>query len=494
MGQGRSQASLEELVSVIAGSDSPAVMMHCSKFAKITSAFFISVVLTALMTPSLHAGEHLQKALRGIPKGGEAGIAVWDCDTDRWLLQRNSAAPLRLASVTKIYTAAAALWSLGPEYHFTTLLADDGAGNILLWGGGNPGLDEHHSAGNPDRFIAQWAQDLRAAGVTHIPGDIIILQPSSWGDEIRPPTWPMTPDNVGKHYTAPTSFFAFNNNCIDLMAEPGTGHRPIVRCRPVPGPHLNITNNTKRGSPTKFLVHRDPDSNNCTVSGKIGKKTAWFPVAIHRHPVELHANHLQQRLTQAGIEIAGRVRISSDLASLMSATPFSTQRTSLWSALTILLQRSNNFYGEQIHRTYAIYHLPPNGPETGSSELGNSIRNTLLAERQLDSGTSLLDGSGLSYENRATAAAVCAFLEQLTHEPWAEQYRDALKQSSVGGAQVAAKTGTLSVCRTLAGYWTNKQGRRRTFTILLDKGSSNNINWARYRRDAILAALIKDFP
>ena len=454
----------------------------------------LTTILIACASSSGHAGEALNKALKGIPSGAKVAYAVQDCATGQWLVQRNADSPLRLASVTKVYTAAAALWALGPDFRFTTLLAASKNDDLLVWGGGNPCLDEHHSDGEPNRFIASWAQQLSAQGKKQFTGDLIIIEPKNWGSEQRPPTWPMTieSNNIGKHYTAPTSFFAFNNNCIDVQAEPSNGARALVRSRPAAGPHLTVINKTTNGSPTKFLVHRSLTDNTCTVSGKIGKKTAWFPVAIHENPTELHADHLYQQLTAAGVTIAGKPVIQSDFTPLLDAKAMVKQQADLWSALRILLQRSNNFYGEQIHRTYASFNLKPDGEQAGSSEIGNQVRQRMLEERGLGNNVALLDGSGLSYENRASANAVCALLTSLDGEPWAEAFRAALKQSTVQGRSVDAKTGTISKCRTLAGYWTNKKGQRRAFCILLDIGSSKSINWARQRRDTILAALIKE--
>ena len=117
-------------------------------------------------------------------------------------------------------------------------------------------------------------------------------------------------------------------------------------------------------------------------------------------------------------------------------------------ALTILNTRSQNFYGEQILRTVGR-------ERDGEGSIEQGIASTpAVLEKDLGVAppTALLDGSGLSYGNKATATQIAALLRAMHRRPDGAAYTATLKEKWSGKIRCRVKTGSLAITRCLAGY------------------------------------------
>ena len=317
------------------------------------------ILCLATLVPAADLEGRLRAALAEVPARGEAAVAVWDCRARAWKTIAGDPGPLRLASTTKLLVAAAALTELGPDFRFITRIYAMGpiVGGAVpalgVIGGGDPTIDEHFWNGDPVTCLRQWAERIRAAGVTRITGDLVIDN-RLFSGPIRPLTYPSDDNNVTKWFSAPASAFAFNDNCIDIRAVPTTPGEPCrIETRPS-SPRIVINNRTRTvggQGDAKFMVNRAGESNAITVSGSYGRPTAWFPVAIYEDPDLLAGDAFAAALRQAGITVGGTVRLGT--VDPRAGPLLVDHRSDLLPALTLLNQRSQNFYGEQILRVMA---------------------------------------------------------------------------------------------------------------------------------------------
>ena len=434
----------------------------------------------------------LQTLLDSAPAGAGVGLALRRCADDAELIGVAATTPRRLASVTKLCISAAALLDLRPDYRFVTELV--GLGPVVdghlptlgIRGGGDPCLDEHFTDKDPDRIFRDWAQALREQGINSI-GEVVV-DASLFSGPIRPPTYPRDANNLQKWYSAPASAFAWNDNCIEARVLPQDPGQPCrIEIRPH-SPRVTVDNNTESradGGRRGILISRAADANLLRISGAYSRATSWYPLAIHDSPNLLAADHLRFIFDQQGLPVAS----GSRLQALAAETPLlHRHRSPLLPALAILNQRSQNFYGEQLLRLLGHRHSG-----TGSIAAGTQAVTAILRQRlELELGDlSLLDGSGLSYDNRASAREITRLLAAMQRHEHGHHFQASLKDLWHGHIRGKVKTGSLAIVRSLAGYIPGDDGHTYAFCILLERGEATSIGWATRLRDKLFRTLVE---
>ncbi len=96
--------------------------------------------------------------------GRDVAVDVFDLATDRHVFTRRSTAPYRVASNTKLVTAATALETMGPSRTFPTTVVLGRGGHVYLVGGGDPLL----SSATLRSLAKKTAAALRARGQTRV--------------------------------------------------------------------------------------------------------------------------------------------------------------------------------------------------------------------------------------------------------------------------------------------------------------------------------------
>lgn len=462
-----------------------------------------AVVLLALLVvdslPGADLASRIEEALATVPAGGRTGIAIADLDDRRWLYRRNSAQALSLASTTKLVIAAAALHGLGTDYRFRTrlvglgpLAADGVLPGLGVIAGGSPCLDEHFADGrDPDAFLRGFIAELKRQGVTRIAGDLVI-DDRLFSGPIRPPTWPPDVDNQQRWFCAPASAFAWNDNCIEVRLVPTVPGQPCeVQTRPR-SPRIAITNQTRtdpKAATNRHAIARELRSNTVIVSGPVARTTAWFPLAIRDDPALLHGDHFKALLAAAGIPLDGTVRLGE--VDPEGGPLLVDLQQPLVPAVTLMNQHSQNFYAEQLLRLIGV----ARGGD-GSLVAGCPAVLAVLDEK-LGAGAGdmqLLDGSGLSYDNRASAEYLVNLLDGMHHGPLAQVFAESLKERPAAGVRGLVKTGTHAQASCLAGYLAPAGGHRYGFAILLNRADASSMAWGerlRWKLFEIMAAAVR---
>ncbi len=423
------------------------------------------------------------------------GIKVVSLDNGRVLFEENATKLLRPASNMKLYTVAAALDRLSPDYRFSTSIyantRPDAAGvvhgNLTIYGRGDPSIAARFNNGDYFKGIDDLAARIVAAGVKRVEGDIVgdesyFVGPkygSGWNWEDL--TW---------YYGAEITPLTANDNALDLFIKPGAaiGQPASITTGP-PDPLLTIVNKvttSAKGAKREFSIHRGLGENTITITGSIPLEDRGYSGGIGiSHPGLLFVYMLRSSLAQKGVTITGASRMSvssnavqNEIATLQSP-PFS-----VIAAQT--LKPSQNLYTELILRTLGKVAPPPPPATTStfsptSEELGLEAVKTFLKTVGLRPEELVLDdGSGLSRNDMITAEASVQLLTFMSKHRYATVFREALPIGGVDGTlrnrfkgtpaenNVRAKTGSLSSAASLGGYMTTAGGEKLAFSIMVN--------------------------
>lgn len=340
------------------------------------------------------------------------------------------------ASTIKLVTTLAALRLLGPDYSFTTELYLDDRQNLFIKGYGDPFLVSEK--------VARIASLVSEKGIGKI-GDII-LDDSAFALQSPPPG----SRNSKNPYDVNCAALAVNFNTIPLQVY----HQAKITSPEPQTPYLPIMG--RIGAMLSSGYHRvniDAFPPNGTISN-----------ALH-YCGEL----FQTLLAKQGISTTGNIRQGKVPPEAQLLLSYSAEE-SLAELVQSCLLSSNNFMANQLYLTLGVtrYGYPATW-EKSRRVMHDFITDYLkLSPQQL----TMVEGSGIAPENRATAEALIVVLEH--YRPYAP-----LIPVKYG---TRMKSGTLKDTGVFcyAGYIPSK-GNNRSFVILLNQQTN--------RRDAILKAL-----
>ncbi len=438
------------------------------------------------------------------------GVKVVSLDTGRVLFEENAAKLLRPASNMKLYTVAAALDRLSPDYRFSTSVYATTRpdttgvvrGNLTIYGRGDPSIAARFNSGDYFKAIDDLATRIVAAGVKRVEGDLV-------GDEsyfVGPKygagwNW----EDLTWYYGAEITPLTVNDNALDLFIKPGpaVGQPALITTGP-PDPLLTIVNKvitSAKGLRREISIHRGLGENSITITGTIPLEDRGYTGGIGiSHPALLFVYLLRTSLAQKGVVITGKSRTTGEtslptlltgtpVAGSNSASPFQNEIATLQSPPFSLiaaqtLKPSQNLYTELILRTLGKVTPPPATMSSlgqTSEELGiEAVRSFLKTVGIRPEALNLDDGSGLSRNDMITAEASVQLLTFMSKHRYANVFRDALPIAGVDGTlrnrfrgtpaenNVRAKTGSLSSAVSLGGYVTTAAGEKLAFSIMVN--------------------------
>ncbi|MFN2383071.1 MAG: D-alanyl-D-alanine carboxypeptidase/D-alanyl-D-alanine-endopeptidase [Gemmatimonadota bacterium] len=430
----------------------------------------------------------LDPVVRG--RGGAVGVAVYAVTRNRALYLYNAETPLLPASNMKLYTTAAALDRLGPDFQYTTSLYADGPlrsdgtldGNLILAGRGDPTLSGRFYGDSATYVFDRLAAGLRSSGVRRIGGELL-GDASYFDDELIGPGWES--GNLLWWYGARVSALAFNDNVVTIEVRPGgsIGAPPQVRFIPQ-GEGLVVdmqaTTVSARGG-RAIGIGRRADIGGYEIRGRIalGSGPLRYVVAFEE-PAVFAMGVFRDRLERAGIRVAGQPRViyaSRLLPSRPRRLLASHTSPRLIEIVRVINKHSQNHFAEQVLKTLgAVFR------DDGSFDDGAAVVEAVLRELGVGARSFYMaDGSGLSRRNLVTARATAELLVAMQDHAWFEEYYDSLLIAGSDGdprrldapaarGNVHSKTGTLRGASALSGYVTTRDGERLAFSVI-----SNNL-------------------
>ncbi|MBI3017502.1 MAG: D-alanyl-D-alanine carboxypeptidase/D-alanyl-D-alanine-endopeptidase [Deltaproteobacteria bacterium] len=414
-------------------------------------------------------------------KNMQIGIQATSLKADEKVFEYHPADLLKPASNVKLVTTLAALKYLGPDYRFKTKLYTDGVikngilqGNLYIKGFGDPLLVSEQ--------LWFLVNDLKRVGFQEVKGDLIL--DDSFFDLIRTVRdgHPANGNGRDRAYDAPLGALSVNFNTTTVYVYPGSavGKKARVVIDP-DNTYVKVINRSK--------TLRANTSLTLDASREIGKVsdtiivTGGIPLT---YPVKrfyrnityphLYAAALFRRFfKEQGLSVQGKNQFKE-------VPPYAREILVYESRpLRILVgdlnKISNNFVAEQMLKTMAAELKQP----PGSTDKGLSILQGFLQEIGVKDPYQLVNGSGLSADNKMSSAQLVEVLKYgYKNFGVFPEYMASMGivgvdgtvslrlQNTVAQGRIRAKTGSLFGVSALSGYLNTLNNETLAFSMIMN--------------------------
>lgn len=436
----------------------------------------------------------------------KVGVSIRDLETSTDLADINAETALMPASNMKLLTTGTALTVLGTDFAFRTEFIIDGppgSERLIIKGSGDPALadpvvlERMENKLTVDSMLAALAGAVKEAGIKSVAE--VIVDDRVFDRQWVHPTWPK--DQLERWYSAPVSGLNFHTNVLSAFPAPspeGAGHAPLIVFEPS-APWLDIENKAKTIDQGKNSVWmgRAPEGNHFTLYGEV-RQPSKQPIEITLSDVGTFTGQVfAAELLRQGVNV-GKTRGDRDAAirtarliddkEKYQGRTVAVVTTHIADILARCNGDSHNLYAEALVKR--VGHEVTGEP--GSWTNGPSVvRMTIAQSNRLGpkyaSGTVVVDGSGLSHDNRVSPATFTRWLEEMQRDKKiGAEFIDSLAtpekkggirrrfQNAKLNCELAAKTGTIDGVRCLSGYLMNPQnGHRVAFSIMLNNLREN---------------------
>lgn len=430
------------------------------------------------------------------------GVKVVQLARHQVVFEANAGKLFSPASNTKLYSMALALDRLGPDFRIRTSLyattppdnAGTVAGDLVLFGRGDPTLNARLHGGSLDRALEPLVAALTNAGIHRITGDIIGDDSFFHGPPIGA-AWEW--EDLQEGYGAEISALSLNDNTVKVVVKPGAGIGAPGRVTlSPPTGYLVVSNRTRtvaKGPHREISLYRPLGENVVYVSGGVVVDDATGfsdDVAIH-NPAGWFATRFQELLARNGIVVGGRARSMNWLDREVQPADWTHWRElgaveslPVSDLLGEVLKPSQNLYTDLLLAQVGMHQLKGRALGEGETSEAAGLRalRTFLGEAGVPrAGVVLNEGSGLSRNNLVSPNATVALLEFMHRHAQGRLYAEALPIAGVDGSlrrrmkgtaaegKVRAKTGTLAAAISLAGYVTTAGGEPLAFALMLNR-------------------------
>src|SRR5262249_41335721 len=477
------------------------------------SRLLVAVTLCLLLASPLEAAKKktLEARISAVLAEPDMARGFWEIEirsltTGKLLFSQNAYRLFTPASNTKLFTTAAALALIGPDYRFRTSVETTGlldkhgrlSGDLLLVGRGDPNLSGRELPydlrtqrnDHPIKVLEDLADSLVEKGVKYVDGDLV-ADDSYFAFERYGEGW--SQDDLVWGDGAPVTALAINDNVVfvNILPADRPGDRAFVSIVPF-ADYYRVDNRiitTPAGTVRRIFFNREPGSTALTRWGEmpIDGQGANQALAIE-DPAAFASELFRTLLEKRGVTVYGRQRAHhTELAGLSTFSVTATAeargggdellRPSLPNQTTVLASYeskpliedirvinkvSQNLHAEILLRLLAREKGTAPTVANGLEVLRGFTNKVGLANDQYV----LYDGSGLSRQNLVTPHGIVTLLEYASKQTWGKDFRDTLPLAGVDGSladrfkgsiaqgRVYAKTGSLGGVKTLSGYAT----------------------------------------
>ncbi len=457
---------------------------------RILSGLYLLLLTLSAYSNSLQ--KPIDKIINNIDPDINMGAFVFDLNTGETLYQRNAAKTFIPASNMKLFSDAAALLILGPDYHFENQLSTDATslkngilnGSLYLHLPGDPSFTQHH--------LNTLLSQLKTWGIHQVNGNVVIV---STHQAIDAYASGLAAKDLTYSYGAPIAPLMLDENRLTVTVNPArqVGQPAIIELNEANGGFI-VDNQVKTAAKTTncgISFKMDTD-NHLTVRGCV-HTDQWAVqqrMAI-RNPLRYAQSVIKQELEQLNIKFEGQVILGkASGAGLLLARHASKPINQI---MADTLKPSDNLYADSLylHAAATLQGTPLNWVQAQPVVKAFLQQQTgILLEQAV-----LTDGSGLSRNDLLTPLQTVSLLRFLHDRfPVAYEYISALPIAGQDGTLqrrlrkptqqglIRAKTGSMTGIMSLSGYLYTANAHTLAFAIFINTkpGTSPNIS-GRYR-------------
>ena len=427
-------------------------------------------------------------------------VCVHNITTDSTIYSRDDDRAMMPAAINKLFTTAAAYSRMGPKFYFENFLYYSGEidrqgtlnGDIIVASSGDPFFCSDRFPHTDSTFI-RFTDAIRKKGIRRINGHIYADTSIFEGDMIHP-SWRW--DDIGNSSGSGACGINYNENSVDIHFRAGrrVGDPAIVTST---HPNIPITHQVLTGPrdtifDVSFFGSPYQDSRICRGVIPLGTADTHFRASLPQ-PAFHMADEFTRHLRANGIQVSGEPSVHFTMPKQYRKL-YIDSAFSLFMTTALTTQTNNNTAAESLFKLLGYLR---DGHGTFSS--GRKFMYEYFQELDLDpSQVNMVDGSGLSRDNRVSAYFVCQFLDAVARQPFFLDFAGALGISDKipeydimpripDLCSLRIKSGVAPGVRNFVGYFTNENEQVFSFSILC-----NNYNCDEATIDQLIKGIIEE--
>ena len=442
-------------------------------------------------------------------KHASLSVCVYNITKSRPVYSHDPYRSLLPASVSKIFPVAIGFDQLSSRFRFKTTLSYSGTvdrdgvlhGNVYIIGGGDPMLGSHrYRQTMPDTLFAAWLKVIKGMGIKTIDGRIC-FDATIFDNQPIHNTWQW--GDVGNYYGSGAYGINFHENMYFAYFNPGkrVGHPATIS-------HTSPKNLTVRNQNEVITagentgdgvnVYGGPYDALRTFRGTVPLGRNNFPIrAALPDPPEACARMFSIFLRNNGINVSHNVTEVygfSEAGKNNQPGPQDSTHVMLdYESETYYVVAqyanltSNNIYVESIFK-YLGYKRYGRGSFANGSK---AVHDFFRVHNLESSGVNVVDGCGLSRQNKVTTDFICRFLTEVSKMPIYNDFSRSLPRAGADGTvkgllpnlpkniTMRVKSGTMDGVKAYAGYVTTVNGDLLCFSVISNGHTCNGNEAAR---------------
>ena len=424
------------------------------------------ILIVSLLSCSAFAYAPLSK----LPAGSSTSLILGSLSGDLNEMDIDSGGFYPPASTLKLVTALAAKLELGDDFHYTTSISRSSKDAVISFSG-DPTLQRE----DLKSLLAQYAKSQSGT----ITGNLY-LDNSAFTGYQRAVGWPW--DILGVCYSAPSSAMTLDSNCAQASIytkDNGTtrvyipAHYPID----VTTTAATVTRSGQKATQCDLELITTPN-NTYKLSGCLLEHKKPLPLKFAIQNPELYTYQvITSLLKELKIQVKGDVVVGKKAKVNKTILVASHRSEKLPELLDTMLKKSDNLIADNLTKTLgATFYVQPGSFNNGTE----AIKQILQTKANIDlSKAQLVDGSGLSRNNRMTSQTMAQVLRYIwdndQHLNLIEamptsgtdgtlKYRQSMRKAPIQG-NIIAKSGSLYGSYNMAGFGLDKVGNPNSIFV-----------------------------